>query len=226
MTNEERHQEAVNRYNQNPKTCAYCGKLLPYEKRTQRYCSISCGATHRNLTIVKDNYTHRSPEERKAIKREYAKQYYQMHKHGQEKCVVCGCLFIKTNNKQDHCKSCRNKLQSFMKVSNDIEYHRTSDHSTVHRNLVKQNGWELLKTDVVHHIDGDRRNNDESNLLVLNIVDHNKLHRFIAEERFKGSTETLKELALRFLIESGVPYGYGKPPTELEIQQMDEENNL
>ena len=60
----------------------------------------------------------------------------------------------------------------------------------------------------------------------MSIANHNRLHKFIAEERFKGSTETLRELAFRFLIETGASYGYGKPPTELEIQQMEEENNL
>lgn len=226
MTNEERHQEAVNRYNQNPKTCAYCGKLLPYEKRSQKYCNLSCGATHRNLSIVKDNYTHRSPEEHKQYKREKAREHYLKHGKGTGVCCYCGVVYTKTNRVQYCCQDCRSKITSMIKVSDDTTYQIASNNSLVHRNLVKQNGWELSTTDVVHHIDGDRRNNDESNLLVLNIVDHNRLHRFIAEERFRGSTETLKELALRFLIESGAPYGYGKPPTELEIQQMEEENNL
>ena len=226
MTNEERHQEAVNRYNQNPKFCLNCGKQLLYDQRRQTFCDLSCAATYRNLTTDRKNYSHISVEERKARKREYSREHYNKFKRGSGICSSCGNTFVKTNDTQKLCQECKHKLQSFMKVSNDVEYHRTTDHSTKHRNLVKQTGWELSTTDVIHHIDGDRRNNNESNLLVLNIVDHNKLHRFIAEERFRGSTETLKELALRFLIESGAPYGYGKPPTELEIQQMEEENNL
>ena len=42
-------------------------------------------------------------------------------------------------------------------------------------------GRYLTKSDVVHHIDGDKSNNDKDNLIVLSLSGHNKIHRQLEE---------------------------------------------
>ncbi len=37
-----------------------------------------------------------------------------------------------------------------------------------------------FKEYIVHHIDGNKKNNNSSNLIILLPMDHTKLHRFIA----------------------------------------------
>lgn len=46
-----------------------------------------------------------------------------------------------------------------------------------HRTVAEQKlGRPLQKGEIVHHIDGDKRNNDPSNLMVMTQSDHAKLH--------------------------------------------------
>ena len=45
-------------------------------------------------------------------------------------------------------------------------------------------GRKLLRDEDVHHIDGDKHNNDPSNLMILSASDHAKLH---AEEKKDAS---------------------------------------
>ena len=41
---EEKEQKLINEYSKNPKTCPICGKIIPYEKRKNKTCSIECGS--------------------------------------------------------------------------------------------------------------------------------------------------------------------------------------
>lgn len=47
----------------------------------------------------------------------------------------------------------------------------------------KMLGRKLKKDEVVHHIDGNKRNNDESNLMIVTRSEHAKLHSFGKEKR-------------------------------------------
>lgn len=50
----------------------------------------------------------------------------------------------------------------------------------LHRLIVENDLGRLLKRDeIVHHIDGDEHNNKISNLEVLTVADHNKLHKAV-----------------------------------------------
>lgn len=42
------HKEYVERYLQNPKHCKCCGAIIPYEHRTNTFCSSSCSAKFNN----------------------------------------------------------------------------------------------------------------------------------------------------------------------------------
>lgn len=41
-------QARVDEYNLNPNTCKYCGKVLDYEHRHNKFCNRGCGATYNN----------------------------------------------------------------------------------------------------------------------------------------------------------------------------------
>lgn len=47
-------QQKIEKYNENPKICPYCGQPIPYEKRLNKYCSPSHAASASNLTRNKE----------------------------------------------------------------------------------------------------------------------------------------------------------------------------
>lgn len=44
-----RIKNAIEEYDKSPKLCKQCGKPLPYDKRMNTFCSLSCAATHTNF---------------------------------------------------------------------------------------------------------------------------------------------------------------------------------
>jgi len=59
---------------------------------------------------------------------------------------------------------------------------RRYEHREIAKNAI---GRELQAGEVVHHIDGDRANNDPSNLLVMTISEHVKFHARERRDRNK-----------------------------------------
>ena len=43
-----RKQERIQIYNNNPNYCKECNNVLPYNKRKNKFCSLSCSAKHNN----------------------------------------------------------------------------------------------------------------------------------------------------------------------------------
>ena len=41
-------QARIDEYNLNPNTCKYCGKVLDYEQRHNKFCNQSCAAKYNN----------------------------------------------------------------------------------------------------------------------------------------------------------------------------------
>lgn len=61
------HETAINKYYKDPKRCEFCGKVIPYEKRTNRFCNSSCSAKRQgkklkyvikvyNIELLKEEY--------------------------------------------------------------------------------------------------------------------------------------------------------------------------
>ena len=49
------------KYNQNPKYCQCCRKIIPYEHRQNKFCNASCAASYNNVHIKK-NYSNKLDE--------------------------------------------------------------------------------------------------------------------------------------------------------------------
>lgn len=41
-------------YEENPKYCKYCGKIIPYEKRRNDFCDHSCSASYNNQGVCRN----------------------------------------------------------------------------------------------------------------------------------------------------------------------------
>jgi hypothetical protein len=52
VVHRQRQKERIGRYLQNPNHCRQCADPLPYEKRTNKFCSKSCAATFNNTGRV------------------------------------------------------------------------------------------------------------------------------------------------------------------------------
>lgn len=71
----------------------------------------------------------------------------------------------------------------------------------LHRYLMEQHlGRKLSRNEIVHHIDGDRNNNEISNLRVMTIWGHNKLHNCGSTGK-KGSDNIACKLTEQQVIE-------------------------
>lgn len=140
------------------KKCAICEKFFlvhEYRKTSAKYCSREC---YHKSTIVDKNY----------------------------KCQNCNSIFFnKGRNKkfcsyECFCEFRRNKPK-IAKLSKD-GYKRIwlTDGSCIkeHDYVMEQHiGRKLKKDECVHHIDGNRSNNDIKNLMLMTIGEHSRLHR-------------------------------------------------
>ena len=162
------------KYYEKPKYCQQCGKIIPYEKRTNKFCSSSCAATYNNTGRVRIKKTIEKPSIKKQIIKE--KHY----------CLFCGNELTKYRQE----KFCSKKCQLEQKHKDFIERWKKgyefgmkgeygiSNH--IRRYLLEKYnckcqlcGWGNKNEYTnkypleVHHIDGDYTNNKEENLQLL-----------------------------------------------------------
>lgn len=230
-------------YELNPKHCAYCGAILPYEKRYNTYCNRSCAQHARKHLTPEEEKLHRQiymkkyMEDHKEERAEYKADYYAKNKdeillknkqyrlehadqikaqkresrkingYGKEICAVCGEEFIKRGCKQRICKKCR-AIRAESLGLKSTTYHNTRKGSA-HRIVLKEAG--ILTEDLirqgyaVHHMDGNRRNNELDNLVTLKLGDHTRLHTLINNEWIDHQSMTLRELSELVIAKYNIP---------------------
>ena len=145
------------------KNCLFCGKPFVCDTKTARkmYCSISCGLKARskfhNIDVDKV--------------RELVAKNTDIYKI----CDLVGATYwvlrrIMTANGIRYPKKP-------LKQRSDGYWNYTAEQN--HRKIIERFiGRNLLKTERVHHIDGDKTNNDISNLCLLSTEsEHAKLHK-------------------------------------------------
>jgi hypothetical protein len=92
------------------------------------------------------------------------------------KCSKCEREFTTVQGKGKHEKHCGNNE---IGIDNGYEYIIGKDGKPVyiHRKIMAEKlGRSLLKTEIVHHKDELKTNNDEFNLEITNLVNHGKHH--------------------------------------------------
>lgn len=106
-------------------------------------------------------------------------------------CEICGESFIsfRKPNPEKYtsgrfCQSCQKKIKKFgNNTNNNYTYIKKGfrDYKWEHRMIVENVLKRKLNTnEVIHHLDGNPKNNVLTNLIVLSRSNHNRLHKFLA----------------------------------------------
>ena len=185
-------------YEKNPKICAACGCILPYEKRYNKFCSSSCAAVYNN---TKRGY--RSFETRVKISEslkgntltdeEIKQKANDLKNRPHQKCLNCGKEIVKGT----FCSiQCANEYKDKDRVSKWLKGENPTRGATQIPSFIKRYlmniygckcekcGWGETNPATgkipleVHHIDGDCTNNKEENLQLLCPTHHAMTENF------------------------------------------------
>jgi hypothetical protein len=85
------------RYGNNPKTCVFCGKDLPYEKRKNKFCDQSCAASHNNVGVRRNG------------------------DQGDKFCLFCGTQLVGRKYVNKYCSMKCNKNHIWLVTKSEIE---------------------------------------------------------------------------------------------------------
>lgn len=184
-------------YESNPKRCIACDRVLPYEKRYNKFCSSTCAATYNNVkrgkrsieTRVKISESlkgnkHLTEDEIAILSRvaELREETFKKEEGQEHRCLNCDKI-IKSHK---FCSTkCRLEYDENKKINRWLsgENFNCSAGQTpsfikkylmkIHDNKCEKCGWgEINETTgkiplEVHHIDGDCTNNRIENLQLL-----------------------------------------------------------
>lgn len=150
------------KYEENPKICKFCGKVISYKKRINDFCSHSCAASFNNVGIARNSET------------------LSEHFH----CLNCGKEIAKRN------KYCNNTCRAEYERKEYIKRWKAGEESgtigtdniatavkvylrTKYNNSCQCCRWSEVNPYTgliplqIHHIDGNCMNNKEENLQLL-----------------------------------------------------------
>lgn len=170
-----RHLKFVAAYENNPKKCRLCDKIIPFVKRMNDYCSHSCSAAYNN-----------------------GRRHSNLQPHP---CLWCG---KEINNRKirvycsHECRINFNLDKSFKKIK-DGTYKRTwSGNPLLKKFLIKERGYRCEECGGetwrgkpiplnVHHVDGDASNNYPDNIKLLCLNCHGITNNFGSKNRNKST---------------------------------------
>ena len=135
----------------------------------------------------------------------------------------------RTINQTKFCPTCRAKISE--QSQNNTKYIAKKNNGIKvdeHRQIAKQVGAITQKNDVVHHMDGNKANNDPSNLVVLSLADHGRLHAHLRVEQLRQPDKTIAQLSWEFIWQNFIPYCFCNevPGYHYPLSDLEEENNL
>lgn len=147
----------------------------------RRYCRAHY--LERKRQQAKANYEAKTPEQRR-------KRYKFV-------CAVCGSDCFGSRHGQKYCSDCYSKLRKFGSCGeNNYENAKGGGYCWMHRRVAEQVlGRKLNTNEVVHHLDGDPKNNSLDNLIVLSRSKHVSLHSYLRTQGAilsKGNIENLE----------------------------------
>lgn len=184
--------------------CLCCGEpFMDYESSKRKYCSKNCSMKKRweskekakKIKLICRNcnkeFELKASETRvKENKVHYcsAKCRDEARKTGKIKeCPICGKSFYTTRN--EFCSTkCSNEYISknrkhnlYMENGYLIKFkngYNKKGNAKLHRLIMEEHlGRKLTSNEIVHHIDGNKLNNDITNLKVMTRGEHSRLHR-------------------------------------------------
>jgi hypothetical protein len=112
-------------------------------------------------------------------------------------CEVCGETTVASRKEQKYCSGCYAKLRKLGSCGeNNYENAKGGGYCWMHRRVAEQTlGRKLNTNEVVHHLDGDPKNNSLDNLIVLSRAKHVSLHSYLRTQGAilsKGNIENLE----------------------------------
>lgn len=145
---QEKSRKAREDYENEPKICPNCGELIPYEKRENKFCNLSCAASFNNKGVVRVKTVN------------------------DENCVFCGKKKEKRHN--TYCDTCISKgVYNYKHSLNTIS---SADGIRAYLLRTREYRCEICGLDTwqdkpialeVDHIDGNPDHNSELNLRLL-----------------------------------------------------------
>ena len=156
-------------YSKSPRRCRICNKILEYDSRTNKYCSVGCANKNRR------KYSHQN-----------CITCGRTILTGEDKCVAC------SRNEME-----QQKIARFLSGEEDLPADQAKNILLgISDNKCEECGWGILNIFTkkipleLHHNDGNKENNNRKNLKILcpNCHSLTKNFRFNLKGKQKSST--------------------------------------
>jgi hypothetical protein len=131
------------KYEQNPKSCAQCSKILSYEERRKKFCSSSCSASFNNKGRVVI-YSEEAKQKLRKIGEAIGKQsYYKLGKTIHNKiCIICSISFETTYQTKLN-KTCSHQCKKRWHAINNPRQNKTFGKCGYYKGIYCASSWEL-----------------------------------------------------------------------------------
>lgn len=106
-------------------------------------------------------------------------------RYGKGNCKLCGSEIKLNKPTQKYCWECSVKISKIStNATNNYQYSGDSNTTWEHHKLAEEMlGRKLKAHEVVHHCNGDPKDNRLQNLILISRTQHGRLHHFIKEQR-------------------------------------------
>lgn len=153
--------------------CKHCGEVFEYRNKSEIYCSNKCRGKHTSLETIDVNCSHcgnilqRKPYEISNNNFCTMKCYHEYIKYN----PIKGESHHRWNNGEyNHPHGYLSILQS------------DGTYKLEHRIVMEEYlGRQLSSDEIIHHIDGDKRNNNIDNLQIVTRAEHIAIHRELGD---------------------------------------------
>ena len=173
-------------------------------------------------------YCHKHLLERKAQQRAARKAAgLKVRTTWTKQCLLCGADFEAVNKHiSKYCPECWNKIKhKTLGADNNYNFkEEMGEHRFIVENLLQR---KLSYNEVIHHLDGNSKNNSIDNLLLLSRSSHVSLHRYLnlegailenkfGTEYYEKWRSSLKVLSLAWLSSNNIEYTLATELVELK----------